>query len=243
MTRAEAVLDRAVTERVATDLRARVFELAEALFQSIRMQLSVERYQAISVGRGATLDTIDAPLNNRLWLKHQFEMIRRLEKEATRLQQIHDIIHWTDPGPGGFYDDLGNPSGQAHLIRGLGFAKDPGFFATSQCFLLDKPLGRKSWWDQALAFYDAPLRMRYTQLDRHGLYKLRLVYGAGPIRLLANDKHQVHGLLSKPYERLEFDLPTEAARSGVLELTWTSAPGMGGTGRGCQVAEVWLMKR
>ena len=31
-------------------------ELAEALFQSIGMQLSVEKYQAIEVGRGANLD-------------------------------------------------------------------------------------------------------------------------------------------------------------------------------------------
>src|SRR5262249_30818449 len=47
MADAEAILDRAAKEPVATDLRARVFELAEALFQSIRAQLSVERYQAI----------------------------------------------------------------------------------------------------------------------------------------------------------------------------------------------------
>src|SRR5262249_5783680 len=37
MDAAEALLDRAVTEPVATAWRARVFELAEALFQSIRM--------------------------------------------------------------------------------------------------------------------------------------------------------------------------------------------------------------
>ena len=78
MAEAEAVLDRAVTRRTASDYRARVFELAEALYQSIRMQLSVERYQAIEVGRGATLDTIDVPLNNRGWLKEQFERIRKL---------------------------------------------------------------------------------------------------------------------------------------------------------------------
>src|SRR5262249_35000211 len=58
MNRAEQILARA-SERTATDLRARVFELAEALFQSIRMQLSVPRYKAISTDRGANLDTID----------------------------------------------------------------------------------------------------------------------------------------------------------------------------------------
>ena len=50
MAQAENLLDKAVTERTAQDLRARVFELGEALFQSIRMQLSVEKYQAIGVG-------------------------------------------------------------------------------------------------------------------------------------------------------------------------------------------------
>src|SRR6185295_10485517 len=55
MTKAEALLDE--PGRVAEDWRARIFELAEALFQSIRMQLSVSRYKAISVDRGANLDT------------------------------------------------------------------------------------------------------------------------------------------------------------------------------------------
>ncbi|MHC4155921.1 MAG: hypothetical protein ACYST6_13485, partial [Planctomycetota bacterium] len=40
MNMAEAILDRAQTHKVGTDWRARTFELAEALFQSIRMQLS-----------------------------------------------------------------------------------------------------------------------------------------------------------------------------------------------------------
>jgi hypothetical protein len=57
MNEAEKILDRAVTEPVTQDLRSRVFELGEALFQSIRMQLSVEKYQAIAVGRGANLNT------------------------------------------------------------------------------------------------------------------------------------------------------------------------------------------
>ena len=65
MQEAEAILDKAVTKRTASDYRGRVFEMAEALFQSIRMHLSVERYKAISVGRGANLDTIDHPLNSR----------------------------------------------------------------------------------------------------------------------------------------------------------------------------------
>jgi len=61
---AQKILDKARTERAAPELRARVFELAEALFQSIRMQLSVPRYRAIAVNRGANLDDVDKPLNH-----------------------------------------------------------------------------------------------------------------------------------------------------------------------------------
>ena len=46
MDEAERILDRAAAHPVAPDWRARIFELAEALFQSIRMQLSVPRSAA-----------------------------------------------------------------------------------------------------------------------------------------------------------------------------------------------------
>src|SRR5205814_1130355 len=59
---AEAILSRAAKEPVAPHLRMRVSELAEALFQSIHAQLSVPKYQAIAIERGANLDGIDAPL-------------------------------------------------------------------------------------------------------------------------------------------------------------------------------------
>ena len=69
-------------------LRARVFELAEALFQSIHMQLSVPRYRAIAVGRGANLDLIDAPLTNAPWLQEQFSALKKLTSEDARRQEI-----------------------------------------------------------------------------------------------------------------------------------------------------------
>ena len=50
------------------------------------MQLSVERYQAIAVDRGASLDTLDYPLNNRLWLEEQFARIRKLHSDAGAAQ-------------------------------------------------------------------------------------------------------------------------------------------------------------
>ena len=239
---AEAELDKAERDRPAAAWRARIFELAEALYQSIRMQLSVERYKAIAVGRGANLDTVDFPLNNRPWLKQRFAELRQGGDEAARLKWLDEIVNWTNPGPGGFYDDLGNPTRQPHLVKGSGFERDPQFFDSSLTFFADNVKGPRSWRDQAIAFYDAPLRMRYTNLDRSARYKVRAVYG-GEVRLLADDKTEIHPLIDKRYQLVEFDIPAEATTDGELTLTWYRAPGGGGPGRGNQIAEVWLIKK
>ncbi len=267
MAQAEALLDKAVTERTAQDFRARVFELGEALFQSIHMQLSVEKYQAIGVGRGANLNTIDFPLNNRLWLKQRFSEIRKLETEAERQKQLAEIVDWTNPGPGGFYDDLGNLTRQPHLVREPSFAKDPYFLESSVVSMVGQfdgsvtlrrdefaltgvgfqPYGRMSWWDIAETYYDAPLKMRYTGLDKTAQYKIRIVYSSAtqqiPIKLVANDKFEIHPLIKKELHPVEFDIPIAMTATGELNLTWTQAPGSRGAGRGCQIAEVWLIRK
>jgi hypothetical protein len=252
MAEAEALLDRATTEPMARDLRARVFELAEALFQSIRAQLSVERYQAIAIERGANLDMIDCPLTDAGWLKVRFAAIRGLPDETARLAQIEALLKRTDPGPGGFYDDLGDPRRQPHLIRGEGAEKDPEFRASSLVgFGFRSPGPDRSrpaaWWQHAESLFDAPLKMRYTGLDPAAAYRVRVVYGregrGTKIKLVANERFQVHDYLSRGYEPLEFDIPSGATAGGELTLSWTPEPGSGGAGRGCQVAEVWLLKK
>jgi hypothetical protein len=249
MERAEQRLDRAVTDPAAPSWRARIFELAEALFQSIRMQLSVPRYKAIAVDRGANLDTVDAPLNNRLWLKQKFTELRQTQDEFGRLSALDEIVNWTNPGPGGFYDDLGNPAQQPHLARGQPYEKDPAFLESPLVGFAYRPAWRSSWWNHAESLNDAPLRMRYENLDPNAQYKIRVVYAgdspARKIRLTANGQIQIHPLIDKPapIKALEFDIPKEATRQGELNLSWHREPGLGGSGRGCQVSEVWLIKK
>jgi hypothetical protein len=249
---AEVVLDRAVKEPVARELRARVFELAEALFQSIRAQLSVPKYQALAVERGANLDQIDHPLNNVGWLKRRFTAIRALKSEAERLARIEEILHRTDAGPGGFYDELGEPSRRPHLVGGTGAEQDPDFYTTPLTGFGVRGTGAdpslpRAWWHYAEALFDQPLRMRYRDLDPAAAYRVRVVYGregrARKVRLVAGDRHEIHGYLSRPYEPLEFAVPSAAIVRGELLLTWNPEPGRGGTGRGLQVAEVWLLKK
>ena len=249
MDQAEALLDRAVSHPVATDLRARVFELGEALFQSIRMQLSVPRYKAIDVGRGANLDTIDQILNDRLWLKRRFDTARKLDTEPARRREIEETVEWTNPGPGGFYDDLGNPLRRPHLVAGSSYAKDPASFHGPMTAFDQEPSWRRAWCRHAGTIFGEPLKARYTGLDQTASYKVKIVYTGDmfqvKIRLSANDSIEIHPPLTKPRDMtpLEFEIPREATRDGTLTLTWTAEPGRGGNGRGCQVAEVWLIRK
>ncbi len=234
--------------RTAPDLRTRIYQLAEALFQSIRMQLSVPLYKAISVDRGANLDTLDAPLNSRSWLRSQFTEIRKLPDEKQRLDAIAGIVRWDDPGPGGYYDDLGNEEAQPHLVPGLPYREDPAFFRSPVTGFACRPGWRLSWCRHADALFDNSLRMRYTQLDPQARYKVRVVYGGSlgyQVRLVADDKFEIHALMPKPnpVRPVEFEIPAEATKDGELTLSWTSTPGRGGAGRGPQVAEVWLIKQ
>jgi hypothetical protein len=88
---AEAVLDKAQTYKANSELRARVYELAEALFQSIGMQLSVPRYRAKQISRGANLDMVDIPFNHGLSLKQAFAEVRKLGSEEQKLERIAKI--------------------------------------------------------------------------------------------------------------------------------------------------------
>lgn len=231
------------------DTRARVFELAEALFQSIHMQLSVPRYKAIGIRRGANLDLIDFPLNDAPWLLKRFSEIRTLSTEAERLKKIDAIVNWSNPGSGGFYDDLGRVGSQPHLVTGSVYADDPACQSAplaGMAVRLRDHQSRVSSSTYAETLHDYPLEMFYPHLDKTARYRLRIVYGAeagSDIRLVANGQYEIHPMRPKEmnYQPVEFDIPAEATKTGELRLRWNRPPGLGGSGRGVQVAEVWLI--
>ena len=107
---------------------------------------------------------------------------------------------------------------------------------------------RYSWKNHAESLYDAPLEMRYTDLDPSAQYRVRIVYAGDSqrqIRLTADDTIEIHGFLNRPMppKPVEFDIPAEATRDGRLSLRWYREPGFGDNGRGCQIAEVWLVRK
>jgi len=88
MDKALAILAKADARDVASDLYIRVAVLAEALFQSIRMQHSVEKYHS---QRYANLDDIHEPLNDREDIQEDIDDVRKLGSEQERLAKIAEI--------------------------------------------------------------------------------------------------------------------------------------------------------
>jgi hypothetical protein len=248
---AARILQQALLQSAGGNLRGRVLQLGEALFQSIRMQLAVEIYRGEAVVRGTNLDSLDYPVSDAPWLLARLSEISREPNPTKQLQAIQALLSRTDPGPGGFYDELGNAANRRHLLLGEGAERDPDFRATPLTGfrypdLLGSyaPLAWKRW---AESLFDAPLRMRYTGLDARAAYRLRVVYtGDQPkkkMRLAANEHFEIHPYQFRPWPPVpqEFDIPGAATAGGELNLSWTQEPGLGGNGRGCQVSEVWLI--
>ncbi len=250
---AQRALEDAMTNPAGAPLRARIRELGEALFQSIHMQLAVDRYRGEAVNRAANLETLETPVTDVAWLHAQIVAIRKLSSAGEQVVGVRALLKRTDPGPGGFYDELGNPSNRPHLVPGRGHIEDPEYRASALTGF-DYPdrlydTAPAAWKHWAESLYDAPLNMQYNDLDPQAQYRIRVVYGGDSrhirVRLVANRSYEVHSLLERPWppRALEFDLPIEATRTGVLSLAWTREAGLGGNGRGCQVSEVWIVRK
>jgi len=238
---AKAAFARADVETPKAEWLARVDALADDLWESIGAQLTVERHHAQAWERGAMVTTLRWPLSSRRWIERELDAAGR--DEASKLAAIRRIVEWEDPGPGGFYDNLGQRWQEPNLVRGPGWEKDPGFVVSAQDEFDAPGDGRLSWQCQAQTLFGAPLRMRYENLDPGAAYRLRITY-AGRHRatatLTANGKHEIHGPLgpSDPIAPVEFDLPRQTTATGTLELEWRRM-----TKRAVQVAEVWLVRK
>jgi hypothetical protein len=246
---AEAAL-RYSPDRKRVAMRAHIDALGGALFNSIRLQLSVARYHASAVDRGANLDTLDVSVHDRFWLARRFDEIRKLRDESEQLRAINALLAYEHPVPGAYYDDLGEPGHEPHLVRPPSDRDDPDLRHEPHDGIADfRPDDgwRRSSVTYAAVLYDEALVLAYDHLDKHARYRLRVTYAGEdytlPMRLVANDHFEIHPprLRASNPETVEFEVPPEATASGTLKLAWTRPPGGGGSGRGAQVAEVWLI--
>ena len=65
------------------------------------------------------------------------------------------------------------------------------------------------------------------------------------VRLVADGSTEIHPYLVKPRDMtpLEFDIPSEAPATARWISTSPPSPAEPATGAGCQVSEVWLIRK
>jgi len=242
------ILRKAKEGPVAVDYKKKCETLADSLFESIGSQLTVEKHGAKHRTRGAFMDGIDEPLNDVAWLSAQFRKIRDIKDEAGRLKAIDEVVNRTNPGPGGFYDNMGSASSLKRIVKTAAWEDDPGTLASARIAFYyrvndsedrDIPM---AWKNQVGTIYETPLRLSYDNLDPEAAYSVKVAYmgrRGKMVRLYADDVYKIHDLVEtrEPPIR-EFPIPKEATADGRLELIWTCDEGR----RGSQVCEIWLIR-
>ena len=245
MTQAMAVLNRAVSEPVSPELRTRIFDLCEELFQSCGLQTSVPKYFASGAERGAFLDFVDYPMNNRWWLEDEFEKVRALSSETEKCKRLLEIATWETPPLGSYYDDIGNPAKSPHVKRSEFVFTEPGEEA--------HPEPIQWWWDEGMSrarlswqtSMDYPEAVVYEGLDPDANYTVRCSgYGKFLLRI---DGEPVDAP-PDPVEMGEvrdFPVPAKHLQDRKLVLTWAQPIDEGHLNwrQHSRLAEVWFLKQ
>jgi hypothetical protein len=243
MNDASAILLRA-DQHCSPELRAKIVELCAALFRSIGLQTSVPIYQASGAERGCILDFLDHPLNNRWWLEDEFKRIRAMSTEAEKIARLRVIREWEHPGPGSFYDSVGDPGKSPHVVRGEGINTDPTMRTNPNPDFSWTDLGRSRRRLSWISSMDWPVAVKYDGVDPHGKYLVRAT-GYRDILLKINGQRVLPTVDGRGIgEVKEFAVPTKALREGKLTLTFDrpSEPNLNWREQS-RLTEIWLLKQ
>ncbi len=218
---------------VYPEMKQKIIDYCGALFQSIGLQTSVEKYHASGYERGAILDFVDYPLNNRWWLQDEFEKIGKMGTVQEKLERLNVIATWDNPGRGSYYDDVSNVSEQSHVTTRSYDATDI------------------AWWDQGKSrrrlstqtFQNFP-KLEYEGLDPNGKYVVR-ISGEGDALLRINGERVNPTLYNKGLEEFKlFPVAWKFVRSGKISLTFDEPEESHLNWRKkSKVCDVWLLKR
>lgn len=208
MENALAHIRKADTEFVSQELKKKVVQYAALLFQSIGAQTSVVKYNARNAERGAVLDFIDYPLNNRWWLEDEFKKVGLLKTEKEKLERLRFISNYETPGAGSFYDNISSADAQ-HITSETDDAID---------YLWENDgLSRKRLSTQLFQFTPS---LDYHALETDTDYIIR-VSGYGEALLRANGERLQPTKYEKGFEQFkEFPLSRELIKEGSLKITF-----------------------
>ncbi len=245
MARATEVLGRAESEPESPDLRKRVDELCQQLFDSVGLQTSVDKYHASSAERGAVLDFVDYPMNNRWWLEDEFQKIRTMPTEAEKIARLKTIATWEHPAAGSYYDDIGHPGKSPHVLRSEETFTEPGEEAHPEPTLWwwneGKSRARLSWQSSM----DWPLGVVYEGLDPKAAYTIRTT-GIGQA-LLRIDGERVSPTLDGRLlgEFKEFPVDPKFVQDRKITITWDRPTDEAHLNwrQKSHVDEIWLLKK
>ena len=254
------ILAMAVNAPILPAYKARCLALADSLYTSIGAQLTVKRHGGMQ-GRGNFIDFIDFPLTDAPWLLDRLSIIERSGTEAEKIKRIGEALHRDDPGPGGFYDQFGDPQSWHRIVPGhLSWAEDPGNLDSPHIGFgtglkgvswQDNPLARgfkartipNSWVSQAMTLYGVPLKIHYEGLDSGSDYHIRIAYTGrfqSHMKMTTESGYMIHDFIKTGVEPMyEFDLPRAAIKNGKVTIIWTCME----TDRGAQVSEMWLIRK
>jgi hypothetical protein len=244
----ERLLFRTNLETPAADYRERILELADGLYETIRLQTSLRRHGASDYDRGTMIDMLDTPLNNRRWIEDRLYEIRQMEEEDEKVAALNAMAHYEVPVPGTIYDDLGHGGHQPRLVREEGETLDPAMRWT----LKDKLLSWDPYIDRRRLSgqdgvgnggrWSAPwsIGMRYVSLERDKEWTLRFAAErdkSARYALFAEGR-EIKPMGPAPSEEVteEYAIPTELTEDGILEVEWRVEGG-----KGILLTEAWLI--
>ncbi|MEO5996860.1 MAG: hypothetical protein ABIN89_09015 [Chitinophagaceae bacterium] len=228
-----AMVGKADTEPIFPELRQKIVDYCAALFKSIGMQTSVKKYNASGEERGAILDFLDYPLNNRWWLTDEFAMISKMPDEQQKLSRLEIIHTWENSGQGSYYDNVSDVSQSPHVKSRSEDATDV------------------AWWDNGKSrkrlstqlFQNFP-RIEYEDLDPNGHYIIRIA-GEGDALLRVDGERITPFTYNKELEQFkEFHIASKYVSDGKMIVSFDQPEESNLNWRKkSKVCDIWLLKQ
>jgi hypothetical protein len=228
-----ALVNKADKELASPELRQKIVNYCEALFQSVGLQTSVKKYNASGAERGAILDFIDYPLNNRWWLTDEFDKIRKMPTEKEKLERLEIICKWEDPGKGSYYDNISDISKGPRVKTRTDDATDV------------------AWWENGMSrkrlstqlFQNCPV-LEYPDLDPNGRYTIR-ISGYGDALLRVDGVRIEPTIYNKGLEEFkEFQLSRKYVSDGYIKVSFDQPEESHLNWRQySKVCDIWLLKK
>jgi hypothetical protein len=254
----KSTLAKAWEEPIDTALKKKCEQLADDLYVSIGAQLTVEKHGAMG-GRGNFLDNIDSPLNDIAWIYSQLGKAEKASTDEEKAEILEGVLERTNPGPGGFYNNFGDPSSWDRVLFHHDLKDDPGNLKTPRVSFGVGLQGKEwvheitakgfegdaapmAWMHQVTTLYDQPLEIFYENLDPQSSYTIKVAYTGrfrSRMKMMA-DGILVHDFIKTGIQPIyEFPIPNEAIKDGKVTFSWTC----GEAERGAQVSEIWIIKK